>query len=235
MAECDYCGRAFDDEEALLEHMRDEHGDELSRIDRRRVGELDDEEGEFPTGPLAIAFVVLASAAVVAFVIFGGGGGDAAQGAMADLPDSGDEALLSDVEQFESEGVEHVEPGTEVDYERVPPTSGTHYDTTVSPGFYESEQSLGALVHNLEHGHVVVYYDPAGLDAEAERQLREHADTYTAAWGSVVVVPNPRDDPRADYVLTAWRHRLLMDDYDDDVVEAFLAEFLGRGPENPVR
>lgn len=75
MPECDYCGRAFDDEEALLSHMRDEHEGELSRIDRRRVGDLDDDGGEFPTGPLAIGFVVVASAAVVAFVIFSGGGG----------------------------------------------------------------------------------------------------------------------------------------------------------------
>jgi hypothetical protein len=49
------------------------------------------------------------------------------------------------------------------------------------------------------------------------------------------VVPNPADDPRAAYVLTAWRHRLTMDSYDEATVRAFLAEYLGRGPENPVR
>lgn len=86
MAECDYCGEAFGDEEALLEHMRDEHGGELSRIDQRRVGGLDDGGGEIPTGPIALAFIIFASAAVVAFVIFGGGSSGANTTDVAQTP-----------------------------------------------------------------------------------------------------------------------------------------------------
>jgi hypothetical protein len=74
MAGCDYCGETFDEEDALLVHMRDEHEGELGRIDRRRVSDLDDGASEVPTGPLAIAFIIFVSAAVVAFVVFGGGG-----------------------------------------------------------------------------------------------------------------------------------------------------------------
>lgn len=86
MAECDYCERTFEAEEALLEHMRDEHAGELGRIDQRRVGALDDGDGEFPTGPLAIGFVVFAAAAVVAFVVFGGGGSGAPAADVAQTP-----------------------------------------------------------------------------------------------------------------------------------------------------
>jgi len=78
MAECDYCGEGFDEEAALLEHMRDAHEGELGRIDRRRVAALDDGGGDVPTGPIAIGLVIFVSAAVVAFVIFGGGGGGGA-------------------------------------------------------------------------------------------------------------------------------------------------------------
>ena len=55
MAECDYCSESFDGEEALLEHMRDEHEGELGRIDQRRVADLEGEETEVPTGPIARA------------------------------------------------------------------------------------------------------------------------------------------------------------------------------------
>lgn len=86
MAECDYCGETFGDDESLLEHMRDEHGGELGRIDQRRVSELEGDDREFPTGPLAIGFIVFASAAVVAFVIFSGGGSGANTGDVAQTP-----------------------------------------------------------------------------------------------------------------------------------------------------
>lgn len=235
MADCDYCEETFGNEEALLEHMRNAHEGELGRIDQRRVGELDGNDGgEFPTGPLALAFIIFASAAVVAFVIFGGGG-SSGNSSFGDLPEQGDDQLLSGVQTFESEGRDHVDPGTQVDYAQMPPTSGPHYDSTVSAGFYQESQSLGSLVHSLEHGAVIIYYDPAALDSEAQSNIEEYTSTYTGTFSSVIAVPNPRDDPKSAYVLTAWNHRLRMDQYNEDVVRAFVAEYLGRGPEKKVR
>lgn len=86
MAECDYCGQAFDGEEALLGHMRDEHEGELGRIDQRRVADLEGDGDGLPTGPIALAFIIFASAAVVAFVIFGGGSSGANTGDVAQTP-----------------------------------------------------------------------------------------------------------------------------------------------------
>lgn len=151
------------------------------------------------------------------------------------LPDRGDRSLLSDVRSFPSEGTRHVERGTEVDYGTYPPTSGPHYGGTVAAGFYEETPPMGDVVHTLEHGAVVIHYDPDALTDPARESLRAWADAHTGTWRSVVVVPHARGDPEAPYVLTAWRHLLRMDEYDAEVVRAFLAEYLGRGPENPVR
>lgn len=75
MPDCGYCDASFDDEAAYLDHLRAVHDDELGPIDRRRVAT--DASGGLPTGPLAIALVVIAAAVVVGYVIFlpGGGGG----------------------------------------------------------------------------------------------------------------------------------------------------------------
>lgn len=250
MPECEYCGARFDDEEALLSHMGAEHEDELGRIDRRRVDDLEDDSTELPTGPIAIALVVFVSAAVVAFVIFSGPSGGAADhptpvplqdvsqsGIEAEqLPDSGDEQALADVRTFESEGAGHVDAGTEVDYGTNPPTSGDHYARSADPGFYEATPPLGNVVHSLEHGHVVVYYDPAEITPEARSSLEAFAAAHSGdPWAAVIVAPHPNDDIESPYVLTAWRTMLEMDDYDAETVRAFLAEYLGRGPENPVR
>ncbi len=238
MEECDYCSRTFEDEEAYLRHLRDEHEGELGRIDRQRVEQLDAEGPSNRTlyAVVAVLGIVIAGIAYVTFAGGGGGGGADPAGLEAEpLPDSGDQALLEDVESYESQGRNHVSGGTDVDYDTVPPTSGPHYGDWVPPGFYDQEQSYEELVHNLEHGHVVVYYDPAELSEEAEQSLREFVGAHDDDWAAVVVVPNPEDDPEATYTVTAWNNKLTMDEYDPEVVRAFLAEYIGRGPENSVR
>lgn len=235
MPDCDYCGESFADEDAYLAHLGAEHAGELGPIDRRRVaasGGAGDDEGGFPLGPTVLVGLLVLSGVLVVWVTFfmgagGGGGGEA-----RDVPD---DPLLSDAESFESNGRNHVPEDRDIQYERVPPLSGTHYENWVEAGFYEETPPLGNLVHSLEHGHVVVYYDPGAMTPAARENLTALASNYTARWESVVVAPNPNDDPAAPYVLTAWQVRLRMQEYDPETVQAFLDAFRGRGPENSVR
>lgn len=152
----------------------------------------------------------------------------------APLPEAGAEHYVDRVERFDSTGNDHVSAEESIDYGRVPPTSGPHFSGVVTPGFYKREPPLGALVHNLEHGAVVVYYDPDVVTESARESLAAFADEHTDPWAHVVVAPSPAAAP-APYTLTAWRHRLRLQEYDPRAVRAFLAEYLGRGPERPVR
>lgn len=152
---------------------------------------------------------------------------------LSDLPASGSTDLLRDVESFESQGQQHVSTGSQINYAQTPPTSGTHYRRAIPAGFYTSEQPYGGLVHSLEHGAVVVYY--ADEVSESTRsELEQLADGYQNPWAGVLAVPQPESFD-APLVFTAWQARLDLSSYDDEVVQAFLAEYLGRGPENPIR
>jgi hypothetical protein len=236
MHECPHCGESFDAEEAYLRHLGERHADALGPIERRRVEALDTDDGGPSTASLALGVVGLLVVGVGLALFAFDGGGVSPDGVEAEsLPDRGDDALLTGVERVPSQGTDHVPRETDLDYDRVPPLSGPHYAGTVDAGFYEETQPLGDVVHTLEHGAVVVYYDPGALTPAAERSLREWAVAHDGHWSSVVVVPNPDADPESAYVLTAWRTELRLDSYDPDVVRAFLAEYLGRGPENPVR
>lgn len=234
MPDCDYCSADLDGEEAYLEHLEDEHYDELSRIDRRRVDENASESG---TSTGQVAAIAVGAVLVIGLVLFVG---DAAGfvdvgGLLGDGGDGEDAGLLDDVETYEPSSREHVPAAQDIQYPREPPTSGPHYGGVTSPGFYDQAGEYGQLVHNLEHGHVVIYYEPSALSSDAEESLRQFTASYTDTWAAVVVVQNPKENPESDYVLTAWGARLRMDSYDAQVVEAFVDEYVGRGPENPVR
>jgi len=235
MPDCDYCKESFGDEDAYLAHLATEHEGELGAIDRRRVESRDGDDGGLSAGPVVlVGLLVLSGVLVVWVTFFMGGNGDTGLdgGGPREIPD---DPLLADAESFESEGKRHVSSGSDIDYERVPPLSGPHYGRTAEPGFYEETPALGGVVHSLEHGHVVIYYDSDRLTPEAREDLRTLTETYTDRWAAVTAAPNPNDDPAAAYVLTAWQVRLRMDEYDPETVRAFLDAFRGRGPENAVR
>jgi hypothetical protein len=72
------------------------------------------------------------------------------------------------------------DPGT---YNSDPPTSGPHYAQEAEAGFFESNiytYPAGYLVHNLEHGYVIFWYNCDLLDeagcSELKSQIRSVMD-----------------------------------------------------------
>lgn len=141
---------------------------------------------------------------------------------------------LAAVESPSLEGRNHVPSTVLPEYRSLPPTSGPHYDGVAAPGFHKTLPALGLLVHNLEHGHVVVYYHPDALVAEAREHLERLTRWYTGTWDAVLAVPWT-EDPEYPLTLTAWGKRLRLKAYDPEAIDAFVDAYRGRGPENPVR
>lgn len=246
MPDCEYCDATFDGETEYVEHLAATHDGELSTIDQRRVQQHETaDSGGRPVGTyvgVVVALVLVAGLGYAGVTALGSGGssggssGGAAETGPLGLPLQGDDPALQRVERVDSQGNQHVPSGTDIDYERIPPLSGPHYGgAATDAGFYTDRPAFGSLVHTLEHGAVVIYYDPSALPDDVESHLRSLTEEYTGPWSSVVVVPHPSEDPDSTVVLTAWRTQLTLDSYDRDAVMAFLAEYLGRGPENPVR
>jgi thymidylate synthase len=74
---------------------------------------------------------------------------------------------------------EHVPPGTRLRYATVPPTSGKHWPVpaTISDrAFYTAEDRppVEQLVHNLEHGYTVLWYD-ASVQGKQLDEIRDLA------------------------------------------------------------
>ena len=102
---------------------------------------------------------------------------------------------------------------------------------TVEPGVYQEQQARETLVHSLEHGLIVIYYDqpdPAAFDI-----LKDWAGLYGGPWSGIVVAPKAGFGEAI--VLTSWNRLLRLGPFDPDAAAAFIDAFRGRGPERPVR
>jgi hypothetical protein len=142
------------------------------------------------------------------------------------------QSALSRVRSFPSEGLEqHVPQGSSVYYRTAPPTAGVHYPTPSNPGYYETLQPPGNLVHALEHGHIVIYYDRTSPDAM--QSLQFWAKRFQDPWAGVIVTPMPGIGQ--EIILTAWAKDLRLGKFDAAAAAAFIDRFRGRGPEHPVR
>ena len=131
--------------------------------------------------------------------------------------------------QFPDEGIEHVPEGTAVTYNTDPPTSGTHYPVAQPGGHYTREILPGYLVHSMEHGSVIIYYNPSITEAQ-HNELRAIIEPHLGQFSSVIAVP--RNDPDFPIILTAWRHWQRLRTYDINKIRDFIDLFLGEGPEN---
>lgn len=141
-----------------------------------------------------------------------------------------EQAVTSPVgtETLPDEGRWHLEPEEHWEYRSTPPTSGPHDPKWIRAGFYTTVQTPKKLVHSLEHGCVVIYYDR--LSPSVRATLKEWAKLHPGKWDGVVVAPLP--GLGKGIVLTAWCKRLRLDPFDAALAQAFLNAFLGHGPES---
>ena len=139
-----------------------------------------------------------------------------------------DHPNFRDIVREPSAGDQHIDG--RYDYGTDFPTSGPHSATPTQRGFYDEPLRREGLVHALEHGNIVIYYDTPS--DTAMQFLRRWTDAYRGALDAVIAVRHPGLGERL--VLTAWQHRLELDAFDERAA-FFVDAFRGRGPEAPVR
>ncbi|MDK1018434.1 MAG: DUF3105 domain-containing protein [Actinomycetota bacterium] len=123
------------------------------------------------------------------------------------------------------DGRVHVAPGQPVAYGTPTPTSGTHNATSPRCGIFDQQLPAEFAVHALEHGVVVVWYQPT-LSDDALSGLRGIVSQFD---DRVILSPNAQiTDP---VVATAWL-RLKAYESVDPEIEAFIETYRGRGPES---
>lgn len=127
---------------------------------------------------------------------------------------------LAGVERPTDQGRGHVAQATFTDSQ---PTSGPH--SASAPGCRTYTESLdpALAVHALEHGAVLLWFDPTKPELSAELEAE------TARFDTQVII-SPGADMASPIVATAWNRRARFDSVTSDIGD-FVKTYRFRGPE----
>ena len=193
---------------------------------------------------------LLASALIAVLVIAGfalggiplGGGGNAQQGQASEPVAGIGQAVDTPDERTHFAAEFTITDINENGYTTTPPTSGRHWPQWASCGFYRDGIAPGTaqlsdevIVHNMEHGNIVVSYNLAD-----ESQVDALEDAFSDIgqsnqWG---VARHYDQIPAGTVALTTWgvidRWNVTDDGINKDRIERFFEAYSGRlGPEFP--
>ncbi len=132
----------------------------------------------------------------------------------------------------------HVQDGTDVRagnpgaYSSTPATSGPHWGSTANWGVYSAPQAEAQTVHNLEHGGIVIWYQPGQVDAAALTELTDWVDDQVrSARFKVILSPWSGSDFGHPIAVTAWNYLLYQDVLNIGEIQSFMDAHYGRSPE----
>jgi hypothetical protein len=177
---------------------------------------------------ITVGIAAAVAIAVVLIIIFSGGGPADNVGVAAS------EANCTERETFESEGDQHVDLGTPVQYEANPPTTGNHWppEAVADAGFSEEPIAAESLVHNQEHGQIVIWYNPDASEeilGQIEDMTEQNSVNLAAPWDDI-------EEPY-NFVLSAWDGeneegvQMRCELPSQEVWDEWRRDFQGRGPE----
>lgn len=141
------------------------------------------------------------------------------------------------VRSYEGASATHYAECSDIEYATSPPVFGDHYPTWAAYQSYDFPLPLGFLVHDLEHGAIVLFYDcPEGCQDEvAAAQAFIDAlpdDPRCAADVRVQVVLVPRPGLGSRWAASAWGYSLNANCFDSQVFGEFYRAHVGQGPED---
>ena len=139
-------------------------------------------------------------------------------------------------QKFPDEGNSHLTSGQKATYNQNPPTSGSHWNQAgVAPvpwGIKDTTFPNEAIVHNMEHGGVIIYWK--GLTADEVDKLKDLVRLMTNGGFKKIVLEPYADMNDARVALTSWDWGLKLPTYDDAQIVKFVKSHYD-GPDAPER
>ena len=111
------------------------------------------------------------------------------------------------------------------------PTSGPHA-SPLGWGVYETEQRDDQLIHNLEHGGIVVTYRPGISENDLSQLTQLLGKPFSEPkFAPTKVVLAPRSKNKSQIVLSSWQRSQSLENYDKETIIMYVKRNLGKSPE----
>ncbi|MGH2773544.1 MAG: DUF3105 domain-containing protein [Actinomycetota bacterium] len=134
-------------------------------------------------------------------------------------------AGCSQIKSYKIGARDHIQTTAKTpNYNSNPPTSGPHLGQTSPWGSQDETVDKKMLVHNLEHGGIVVHYKGIA-EADADK-VAEIADSYSDG-----VISQPNDELKDKVAMAAWGKAQTCEKVSERVIRAFIKERCNKGPE----
>ncbi len=120
------------------------------------------------------------------------------------------------------------------EYNSDPPTSGPHYPDEAQAGFYDTnsyQYPAGYLVHNLEHGYIIFWYNCSLLNETACTDLKSQIKSVLDEFNNVKVIAYPWDSLDVPVAMTSWGRLQKMETFDAVQARTFYTTNLNKSPE----
>ncbi len=119
-------------------------------------------------------------------------------------------------------------------YNSDPPTSGPHYPEEARAGFFDNnsyQYPAGYLVHNLEHGYVIFWYNCDLLNESGCTNLKKQIKTTMEDLGGTKLIAYPWNSLDVPVVMTSWGRLQKFEAFDSEQAKAFYRANLNKAPE----
>lgn len=110
------------------------------------------------------------------------------------------------------------------EYNSNPPTSGLHLASPAPGGAVDETIDKKILVHNLEHGYVVIHYK--GISDSDINNIHDLVDSYEDG-----VIAQPNSEITSPVAMASWGTLQTCKDVTISVIKAFIKEHCNKGPE----
>jgi len=119
-----------------------------------------------------------------------------------------------------------------------PPSSGRHYAADLEAGFYDENDAQGYapfpegyLVHNLEHGYIIFWYNCEWVGEKACSQLKDQVREAMDKVDDFKVIAFPWTSIDVPVVLTSWGKMQRFENFDVDAAVEFVQANRNKAPE----
>jgi hypothetical protein len=143
--------------------------------------------------------------------------------------------------QFAEAGRTHVEDGIDVRatqpgaYNSTPATSGNHWGTPANWGVATTPMIESQIVHNLEHGGIVIWYQPDQVSEEGVAAMADLVNDQLATGiggrFKFILSPWAGEDFGHPIAVTSWQWLLYLDEPNVDAIRGFADAHYGQAPE----